>query len=42
VTGQELLPAERKVLAELGHLPLDFRAMWAISNVFRSLTALRG
>jgi DNA-binding MarR family transcriptional regulator len=41
VTGEELLPAERKVLAELGHLPLDFRAMWAISNVFRSSTALR-
>jgi DNA-binding MarR family transcriptional regulator len=37
----DLLPAERKVLAELGHLPLDFRAMWAISNVFRSSTALR-
>jgi DNA-binding MarR family transcriptional regulator len=37
----DLLPAERKVLQELGHLPLDFRAMWAISNVFRSSTALR-
>jgi MarR family transcriptional regulator, organic hydroperoxide resistance regulator len=36
-----LLPAEEKVLAELGHLPLDFRAMWAISNVFRSSTAIR-
>lgn len=36
-----LLPAERKVLDELGHLPLDFRAMWAISNVFRSGAALR-
>ncbi|HYY06974.1 MAG TPA: MarR family winged helix-turn-helix transcriptional regulator [Actinomycetota bacterium] len=36
-----LLPAERKVLDELGHLPLDFRAMGAISNVFRSSTALR-
>ncbi|HEX6845269.1 MAG TPA: MarR family transcriptional regulator [Actinomycetota bacterium] len=36
-----LLPAEEKVLSELGHLPLDFRAMWAISNVFRSSTALR-
>jgi MarR family transcriptional regulator, organic hydroperoxide resistance regulator len=41
VTGDGLLPAERKVLQELGHLPLDFRAMWAISNVFRSSTALR-
>jgi MarR family transcriptional regulator, organic hydroperoxide resistance regulator len=41
VTDDGLLPAERKVLQELGHLPLDFRAMWAISNVFRSGTALR-
>jgi hypothetical protein len=30
-----------RIGAELGHLPLDFRAMWAISNVFRSSTALR-
>jgi DNA-binding MarR family transcriptional regulator len=36
-----LLPAERKVLEALGDRPLDFRAMWAISNVFRSSTALR-
>ncbi len=36
-----LLPAERKVLDALGHLPLDFRAMWAISNLFRSSTAIR-
>jgi DNA-binding MarR family transcriptional regulator len=41
VTSDELLPAERKVLEELGHLPLDFRAMWAVSNVFRSGAALR-
>ena len=41
MSRDDLLPAERKVLAELGHLPLDFRAMWAISNVFRSSTALR-
>jgi DNA-binding MarR family transcriptional regulator len=41
VTDAGLLPAERKVLEELGHLPLDFRAMWAISNVFRSGAALR-
>jgi MarR family transcriptional regulator, organic hydroperoxide resistance regulator len=41
VKGGTLLPAEQKVLEELGHLPLDFRAMWAISNVFRSSTALR-
>jgi DNA-binding MarR family transcriptional regulator len=41
MTGDDLLPAESKVLEELGHLPLDFRAMWAISNVFRSGAALR-
>jgi DNA-binding MarR family transcriptional regulator len=41
VSGEPLLPAERKILDELGHLPLDFRAMWAISNVFRTSTALR-
>ena len=36
-----LLPAERKVQETLGHLPLDFRAMWAISNLFRSSAAIR-
>jgi DNA-binding MarR family transcriptional regulator len=41
VTSDELLPAERKILEELGHLSLDFRAMWAVSNVFRSGAALR-
>ena len=41
MNGDALLPAEQKILEELGHLPLDFRAMWAISNVFRSSTALR-
>ena len=41
MSGDRLLPAERKVLQELGHLPLDFRAMWAVSNVFRSSTAIR-
>lgn len=41
MSGGGLLPAEQKILDELGHLPLDFRAMWAISNVFRSSTALR-
>jgi DNA-binding MarR family transcriptional regulator len=39
--NDDLLPAEEKVLDSLGHLPLDFRAMWAISNVFRSSAALR-
>ena len=36
-----LLPAERKIQDVLGHLPLDFRAMWAISNLFRSSAAIR-
>ena len=36
-----LLPAERKIVDALGHLPLDFRAMWAVSNLFRSSTAIR-
>jgi len=39
--SDELLPAEQRVLESLGHLPLDFRAMWAISNVFRSSAAIR-
>jgi DNA-binding MarR family transcriptional regulator len=41
VSEDGLLPAERKIVEELGHLPLDFRAMWAISNVFRSGAVLR-
>ena len=41
MNADALLPAERNILEELGHLPLDFRAMWAISNVFRSSTVLR-
>ena len=36
-----LLPAEQKIVDELGDLPLDFRAMWAISNVFRTSAAIR-
>ena len=36
-----LSPAERKIVEELGDLPLDFRAMWAISNVFRTSAAIR-
>jgi MarR family transcriptional regulator, organic hydroperoxide resistance regulator len=39
--GEELMPAERKVLEELGHLKLDFRAMSAVSNLFRSSAAIR-
>ena len=37
----DLLPAERKVMEALGDRPLDFRAMWAISNLFRSAAAVR-
>jgi len=40
-TPEGLLPAEQKIVDALGHLPLDFRAMWAISNVFRSSAAIR-
>jgi DNA-binding MarR family transcriptional regulator len=39
--ASELLPAERRVLESLGHLPLDFRAMWAVSNLFRASAAIR-
>jgi DNA-binding MarR family transcriptional regulator len=38
---EELLPAERKVLDALGDRPLDFRAMWAVSNLFRASAAIR-
>jgi DNA-binding MarR family transcriptional regulator len=37
----ELLPAEQKVLDALGGRPLDFRAMWAVSNLFRASAAVR-
>jgi DNA-binding MarR family transcriptional regulator len=39
--NDDLLPDERKVVEELGHLPLDFRAMWAVSNLFRVSAAIR-
>jgi DNA-binding MarR family transcriptional regulator len=38
---EDLLPAERKVQEVLGHLPLDFRAMAAVSNLFRASAAVR-
>jgi hypothetical protein len=41
VDGDDLLPAERKVVEKLGHLPLDFRAMAAVSNLFRASAAIR-
>jgi DNA-binding MarR family transcriptional regulator len=37
----ELLPAERQALERLGHLPLDLRAMAAVSNLFRASVAVR-
>jgi DNA-binding MarR family transcriptional regulator len=39
--SDDLLPAERKVLDALGDRPLDFRAMWAVSNLFRASAAIR-
>jgi DNA-binding MarR family transcriptional regulator len=39
--NDELLPAERRVLETLGDLPLDFRAMAAVSNLFRASAAVR-
>lgn len=41
MSDDDLLPAERKVLEALGHRPLDFRAMWAVSNLFRASAAIR-
>jgi DNA-binding MarR family transcriptional regulator len=41
MADDRLLPAERRVLEQLGHLPLDFRAMWAVSNLFRASAAIR-
>jgi DNA-binding MarR family transcriptional regulator len=39
--GDDLLPAERKVHEALGDMPLDFRAMAAVSNLFRASAAVR-
>jgi DNA-binding MarR family transcriptional regulator len=41
VSEDDLLPAERKVLEALGDMPLDFRAMSAVSNLFRASAAVR-
>jgi DNA-binding MarR family transcriptional regulator len=38
---RRLLPSEEVVRSALGHLALDFRAMGAISNLFRTATAVR-
>jgi DNA-binding MarR family transcriptional regulator len=39
--SEDLLPAERRVIETLGDRSLDFTAMWAISNLFRSAAAVR-
>jgi DNA-binding MarR family transcriptional regulator len=39
--ADDRLPAERRVEAHLLHLPLDLAAMAALSNLFRSSTAIR-
>src|SRR3990172_6638124 len=39
--SDDLLPAERKVAEALGDLPLDCRAMAAVSNLFRASAAIR-
>ena len=39
--SEDLLPAERKVLEAVGDRKLDFGAMWAVSNLFRSSAAIR-
>lgn len=41
MSDDDLLPAERKVLDALGDRALDFRAMWAVSNLFRASAAIR-
>ncbi len=37
----DFIPAEKKVMERIGHLGLDFRATWAVSNLFRASTAVR-
>jgi len=39
--NDDLLPAERKVVEALRDRSLDFRAMWAISNLFRAAASVR-
>ena len=41
MSDDQLLPAERKVMEVLGDRPFDFRAMWAVSNLFRATAAIR-
>ncbi len=35
-TSSDMLPAEREAIKRLGHLPVNFRAMAAVSNLFRA------
>lgn len=37
---KDVLPAERQAIKRLGHLPLNFRAMAAVSNLFRACRAV--
>jgi len=37
----DILPAEQKAIERLGRLPLNFRAMAAVSNLFRASRAVR-
>lgn len=39
--AEAVLQAEGDIRARLGHLPLDFPALAAVSNVYRAATALR-
>lgn len=38
---EDVLQAERDIRDRLGHLPLDFPALTAVSNVYRAATAVR-
>jgi DNA-binding MarR family transcriptional regulator len=40
-SAEDLLPAERRAIEKFGHLPLNFRAMAAVSNLFRASRAVR-
>jgi DNA-binding MarR family transcriptional regulator len=39
--GEVVLRAEADIRARLGHLPLDFTALQAVSNIYRAATAVR-
>lgn len=39
--GDSMLRAERDIRRRLGHLPLDFAALQAVSSIYRAATAVR-